>query len=314
MLAYYPYFRGKQYELICIRESAALIAANGLKPIIEVVRPDPGSLGRCLSALEKHHASALVLYKSGCGPLKDGLSEEIKVLVEEAMAKNPLLGWIVRVEDFLNLAKDDLPLGQISLLHDSPADAGRIIEAIGQLGIEVVSHIFVEGGDAGKLYRARFKPYSRVLVKDGFKRKKNADYIHPEVDPFSDLYLTYGDEGLQGFGDFLTVGSYYAEGGGQAYAVAIHITFKNEEADGAIFVHHFVSDSNDTPADPAAKFHEALEKLARAIGSPNCKILRTQAVEEFLDLHRRGHYPGLGYVKKLSMQHHLELMVGAVPR
>lgn len=35
---YYPYFRGKQYELIAIRERAGLIAENDFVPIIEPVK------------------------------------------------------------------------------------------------------------------------------------------------------------------------------------------------------------------------------------------------------------------------------------
>lgn len=35
---YYPYFRGKQYELITIREMAPVFAQAGFHPIIEPVR------------------------------------------------------------------------------------------------------------------------------------------------------------------------------------------------------------------------------------------------------------------------------------
>lgn len=117
---------------------------------------------------------------------------------------------------------------------------------------------------------------------------------------------------MQGFGDFLTVGDEYSEGGGPAYAVAIHLTFVDEDNDSSMFIRHFVSDSNLTPADPAGKFSEALGKLAKAVRKVNSKIMKTKAVLEFLDLHDRGHYPGLGYVKKLSMQHHIELMMDVV--
>lgn len=287
-----------------------MLAAAGFTPIIEVVRPDSNSLVRCLASLEEYGSGALIVSKPAHGPLKDGLTPEIRGAVSAAMERNPLLGWLVRVEDVLTQSGEQLRGATIAVLHDSAADASKVIDVLAQAEAQVTSHIFVDGSDAGTLYRARFKEDRRIIVRDGFKRKRNADYLSPEIEPFSELYLTHFDERMQGFGDFLTVGSYYAEGGGQAYAVAIHITFKDDDADGAIFVHHFVSDSNDTPADPAAKFHEALNKLASAMTATNPKIARTRAINEFMDLHARRHYPGLGYVKKLSMQHHLELMAG----
>jgi hypothetical protein len=71
---------------------------------------------------------------------------------------------------------------------------------------------------------------------------------------------------------------------------------------------HFKSDRYDTPTDPAGKFAEAVGKLAREMRTDNPKIPRTDAVEEFLGFHRSGHFPGLGYVKKLSMQHHIDVL------
>jgi hypothetical protein len=37
-------------------------------------------------------------------------------------------------------------------------------------------------------------------------------------------------------------------------------------------------------------------------------VLETDAVKEFRSLHKQGHFPGLGYVKKLSMNHHIETL------
>jgi hypothetical protein len=41
---YHPYFRGKQFELITIRESAKLLSDYKFIPIIEPVRESLGSL------------------------------------------------------------------------------------------------------------------------------------------------------------------------------------------------------------------------------------------------------------------------------
>ena len=75
-----------------------------------------------------------------------------------------------------------------------------------------------------------------------------------------------------------------------------------------MFIHHFVSDRSDTPTDPAGKFSEALEKLVQEIDRSSTLVTRTEALGEFVGLHHRGHFPGLGYVKKLSMKHHIETL------
>ena len=113
---------------------------------------------------------------------------------------------------------------------------------------------------------------------------------------------------MDGFGDFLTVGDDYSEGGGPAYAVAIHLTFINPEEDDVMYIYHFVSDTKDTPTDPAGKFAQALAKLIKKLDSGASHLADTSAIAEFRDLHTKKHFPGLGQVKKLSMIHHIETM------
>jgi hypothetical protein len=48
--------------------------------------------------------------------------------------------------------------------------------------------------------------------------------------------------------------------------------------------------------------------MMQVLNRSKSKILETSAVKEFRDLHRQGHFPGLGYVKKLSMNHHIETL------
>ena len=113
---------------------------------------------------------------------------------------------------------------------------------------------------------------------------------------------------MDGFGDFLIVGDGYSEAGGPAYAVAIHLTFIDPDDDNSMWIHHFVSDRQDTPTDPAGKFAEALARMMKVLNKPNSKIVETSAVQEFRALHGQGHFPGLGQVKKLSMNHHIETL------
>lgn len=58
---YHPYFRGKQFELITIREMAPLLAENDFVPIIEPVREALGGLKKTLKAVCDAGGKAIVI-------------------------------------------------------------------------------------------------------------------------------------------------------------------------------------------------------------------------------------------------------------
>ncbi|MDI5550101.1 sce7725 family protein, partial [Salmonella enterica subsp. enterica serovar Weltevreden] len=50
---YYPYFRGKQFELLAIRDTANVMAEAGFTPIIEPVREALNGLERTLKTIKE---------------------------------------------------------------------------------------------------------------------------------------------------------------------------------------------------------------------------------------------------------------------
>ncbi|MBD8061019.1 sce7725 family protein [Oceanitalea stevensii] len=306
---YHPYFRGKQFELIAIRESAPLLATSGFVPIIEPVRESLSGLERTLSALEMAGGECILVVNPHHGDHRKD-SQYIAALVAERRnqgSSSILPGLLLRSntppQDALALVSAHTE-ERAAIIHAGFTDARLIARALtGEM--PVAKNIFV-AEHTNMLYRRHFMDSPRILVRDGFERKRNADY--DEVDNFSDLHITHNDLGMNGYGDFLTVGDHYSEGGGPAYAVAIHLSYIDSDHDDAMFVYHFVSDTNDTPTDPAGKFGQALAKLITRLDSGNSMLLESTAIAEFRDLHSKGHFPGLGYVKKLSIKHHLETL------
>jgi hypothetical protein len=138
------------------------------------------------------------------------------------------------------------------------------------------THIFFDES-CGKLYQKHFSGANRILLRDRFQRMRNRDY--ELVGPFSDLHVTFPDEGMNGFGDFLIVGDDYSESGGPAYAITIHLTFIDPDQDDAMQIYHFKSKRLDTPKDPAGKFAEALAAMMKTLHAPNAKVLETAAVK-----------------------------------
>ncbi len=305
---YYPYFRGKQYELITIREMAVVLAEKNFVPVIEPVRESLGGLKKALSAVYEAGGRAIVIVNPYYGDHKeDGAS--ITGLLQESFSNidNISAGILLR---------NDMDVNEVMAFYDQHVDHNPVLVHAGftapkELAVALekemagLTNIFIE--DYAKLlYRKHFGQGRRILVRDGFKRQRNADY--KPIEEFTDLHVTYDELGMAGFGDFLIAGDVYSESGGPAYAVAIHITFIDPDKDDVMYIYHFVSNTNDTPTDPAGKFAQALEKLIAKLDSGNSHILETDAVQEFRSLHAKGHFPGLGYVKKLSMKHHIETL------
>lgn len=306
-MAYYPYFRGKQFELLALREKAPLIAEAKLTPIIEPVRESLAGLERALDALQEAKGKAIVILNPKYGDHSDD-SGAIVELMRDRYAESGFLPGLLLQEDLdpreFSRLLENISAHEVALIHAGFDDDAVVNAEIKQRDLEV-SNIFIEKS-TGMLYRRRFQQKPRVLVSDGLNQKKNADY--PDVERFSDLHVTYSERGFDGFGDFSIVGDNYSDTGGPAWAVAIHITFIDPDRDGEMFVYHFKSDTNDTPVDPGGKFLEAVAKLVEEADAPNTKILQSSAIEKFRELYQREHFPGLGYVKKLSIIHHLETM------
>ena len=108
-----------------------------------------------------------------------------------------------------------------------------------------------------------------------------------------------------------TIGEQYREGGGPAYAVAVHLTYLNAGDANTIWIKHYVSDSNFDTSDPGNKTREALAKLFGEKQSSAFQLPTTPALRELLDYQARDHFPGLGMLKKLSMWHHLDVVASA---
>jgi len=304
---YYPYFRGKQFELITVRESAGVLATAEFVPIIEPVKESLNGLNRAIQAVCNEGGSAVVVVNPYHGDhAEDG--EGISTLLADAFGECDNIAAGI-------LLKKDMTVAQAMEVYHQHADHDRVMihagfvdgrglaEALGA-DLTQIKHVFFES--CGLLYRRHFGGTTRILLKDGFERRRNRDY--PEVEPFSDLHVTYGDQGGDGFGDFLTVGDDYSESGGPAYAVAIHLTFIDPTKDNGMYIYHFVSETQDTPADPAGKFGEALDLLMLKLAQSDSHLFESSAIQEFRDLADRGHFPGLGYTKKLSMKHHIETL------
>jgi hypothetical protein len=123
---------------------------------------------------------------------------------------------------------------------------------------------------------------------------------------FSDMNTAAGNPDGLDFGDFSIVGNYYTDSGGPAYAVTIHHIHFQEDS-GPLDISHFISNRTKSRVDTPGKVIEAVEKLVLALNELNPS--NTEACDEYRKMANLQVSKGLGYLKRLAIQHHLELML-----
>jgi len=302
---YFPYLRGKQYELLALREESIFLAnKKNIIPIIEPVKDDKSPLIKAIKALNRALAPFILIVNPQDGELAN---QTIDVIDEADLAPNSngYLGFIINykttlksIENFLNKYRDY----RICFIHFSDfRDLTELRKIFGRHP-NIEFQIFIDGA-FGKDYQDSFSDSNRALIKDSFRKaKKNSEYKGREDEFFSDAHLNYKKLGFQGFGDFTVIGSDYESSGGPAYSVAIHFTYLKISE---LRIRHFVSDRlPESILDRGGKFLEALGKMIKFI-EDNPQFDICDSCNEFQSLYRSKEFPQLGHVKKLSIKHHL---------
>ncbi|WP_437653087.1 sce7725 family protein [Sorangium sp. So ce1182] len=308
---YYPYLRAKTYDVKAIVNTASVLAQNGkILPIFEPVRDPSTTLLKNASSLGRAGLAVGLVLNPLVGTLIGSPNKTTKLMRDMQSAGAtvvPVYSVTTTTQPQDVQAFQAQFSGQSVYVHwGVPSNLNQVAAAI--LLAKSSTHMFLDGATSSA-YQLMFPAASRVLLRDGFQAKaKNAAY--PNQSFFSDLHLTYGALGFAGFGDFSTIGFRFSDTGGPAYAVAIHMV--EDFAKQGIFCDHFVSTSNQTPTDPAGKFGEAVAALAAYCQARPGSLDFSAACKELLQYHALGDYHGLGNVKSLSIQHHLELMATIV--
>lgn len=304
---YFPYLRGKQFELLALREIGNRINGGLISPTLEPVKNSIDSLERALDSMVANNINFNLVINPIHGDFKSDSTELIDFINRKLEGYDNFQLAII-VHQFINLDAISLLLNRlsfdrpISLIHKARLnDIDALLNWVRDY--EIKYNFFGESFPVRR-YRGIITGNTKVLLEDRFKpQAKNADYLSIPDEFFSDDHQYFEEDGFIGFGDYLTIGDDYSESGFLPFAVAIHLTYERDN--GQIWIRHFVSDSNSDSTDPAGKFGEALEKLVEFIDDED---IHTDAAEEFRQLHRDERYPGLGSIKKLSIKHHLQLV------
>lgn len=314
---YYPYFRGRQNELLCLRE---LLESNKLSdkiiPVIEPVRFNSTFFTTLEQFIQKDRK--IIIIKN---PQVGNFFAEQRVTEEKAMnetddKKKKKLEKTL--EKYATILQDEHLLPAY-IMDDEIKDkiiAGEIKSKEVILINKDKGNYSLYFGDGNKLEAMlTFIPkdedfkdevYGKtVILEDVYnKARRNVDYLEKPDDMFSMNHLVFEKRGYQGFSDFSIVGDEYEESGFAPLAIAIHIVYFDEKK--VLRIHHFVSDSNENPFDAARKFEEAVGKI---VDWDNLqKMTMTDGLSQLISCYEHGKFPGLGVIKKYSLMHHLELL------
>lgn len=292
---YYPILRGKQFELIALRELVTHIQPDLICPVIEPVRGNLSPLIKTLEALAESGIKPLVVINPSIGDFARGTQGLIE-LARDPKNFTPCIKT-KSVADLSLLAELELSLSDVAVFIEAGMDKS-LLDELRDASCVLVNKDRVHPGALAQLKNV-------VLFGDFFDKKiRNADY--QERSFYSSLHTEWKSyANAIGFGDYTILSEEYSEAGGPAYVVTIHLSYVDADEFDAMYVRHFSSFNDDSPANPGGKFKSALEKVSKYIRENPGVFTKTQGLEELLSLHESP-FPGLGQVKKYSMKHHIE--------
>ena len=314
---YYPYLRGRQNELLCLRE---LLNAGKLStkviPIIEPVKFSSTffstltkfiELGRTVIVIRNHKVGSFLKELTDMKMnIEKQNDEKKKIKLQETLYKyrsvwnDPSIqkAYIVDSDIVSKILKNKIA-GKDTVMINLKKGNYHFYEEYGDK-ITGKYTVVPKGEDFEDIIEDEM-----IMLEDGYRKaKRNIDYIQNPDEAFSRNHIVYKKRGFVGFSDFSIVGNEYEESGFAPLAIAIHIMyFGNKEE---LRVHHFVSESNESISDPARKFEEAMNSLIEWEGFDD--LPQTIGLKSLVECYDVGKFPGLGVIKKYSLMHHIEMM------
>lgn len=314
---YFPYLRGRQNELLCLRELLDLNKlSNNIIPVIEPVRCNSTFFTTITKFIEANR-KIIVIQNPKVGNFKKDY-QEMKKKIEEETDDNKKKKLQESLEKYKEVLKDSHVISAY-LCNDTIVrkclEGTKNVKDIVLINLGSDTYEFYEENGNKLEAKYTFIPKDEdfkdevvgkvVVLEDSYiKAKRNVDYIESPDELFSRNHLVYRKRGYTGFSDYSIVGKAYEESGFAPLAVAIHILYFGKKDE--LRVHHFVSESNENITDPARKFAEAMQNL---IQWDRFDIIpKTYGLQNLIDYYTNGKFPGLGVIKKCSIMHHLEII------
>lgn len=303
---YFPYLRGKQFELIALREFAIQYPnTEQIIPIIEPVKSTFNGLATAARIMFEQNLRFALVLNPADGDFKritKDILSEISILSENMEKWIPTFLYQNNGETILSAIQDQ-ELNNVMVIFKNGIDiSDSILNFLSHSQIQYI----VNGAPNSRITMRRLNllENKRIIRLDNCfaEQPRNVDYLNIPEDKFTEQHRFYSDDHFYGISDYTALPKDFIDGGMLPYAVAIHMTYEKNQDE--IYVRHFVSDTNDDQSNIQRKFFEAATKLKYFFTDRT----KTTAINELITLLDDEKYPGLGVIKKLSIKNHIELM------
>lgn len=297
-MIYYPYLRGRMYDLLALKElvEQRRLSQNVI-PIIEPVRDSKELLQTVQTLIEFQQPFSVIanpqvsvygLNDTKLFPLPD--LSKLDFFHPSAILAADFSSDFVKTT---GLQKSLLIVKDYELLK--AYQKTQVLKAVDKVLIPDVARIQLLVADKA------------VKLVDPLTFVKHVeDYQLLEDEFFEPADWNYQVDNFSGFGDYSMVGHVYFDKGMPSRAIALHLIYVTKT--GELRIHHFVSDSNEKMSGQKEKFFEALNKMVLWCRQNISGLNQTPALEKLLSYAQQDKFPGLGIIKKLSLMHHFELM------
>lgn len=289
-MIYYPYLRGRQFDLAALSTFTETATPN-VVPIIEPVRDVP-ALPKLLSRAHQNGQSLAVIknpqvdhynYQAAKRYPIDDLFRfpEIKpaYILTPLLPSEQLENSLVIVQHYADL--------KLFIDHDWLPNSATILAPP-----EARIRRLLAGRNFGHLF-------DHYQVPD-----HSAEFSRLTDSFFSNDWQFAEQYGETGFSDYLTQGAPYFERGHASRTVTLHLIYLSNQQ---IRIRHFVSDQHEDFKHQREKYFEALTKAVAWINTLS-PVNQTPATAQLLQLADEHHFPGMGVLKSLTIQHHLTIM------
>ncbi|HKI90040.1 MAG TPA: sce7725 family protein, partial [Draconibacterium sp.] len=221
---YFPYLRGRQFELIALREFAIEREDNNnVFPIIEPVKKTFNSFKLAIPKFIEGTIPFAIILNPQVGDLvgHEGIYEELEDELEDCSWTPAFI-----VKDNLKEIKAVIKKYQFD---DVMLICSKIVDTSSDKFLDLATGNNVEYivTEENKSLKRKLKGSGKnlVLLSDCFiPKKRNSDYLNALAEKFTEENIFFDDDGYFGFSDYTTVSSEFNEGGTTPYAVSIHLT------------------------------------------------------------------------------------------
>ena len=217
---YCPYLRGKQFELLALREFSGEFANNGkIVPIVEPVKKRVNGLNSAITTMIENGMKFAIVLNPREGDYKhpsvdNDILDSLTSIGEDREHWIPAYIYRNNGQKLLEHA-DRHNLTNLMIVFPSGADVNNE-ELMEFLSNDKVAYVVSGNLSNNRSARGRLRKLGKALIslEDRFNDKpRNADYANEVDEIFSEDFAYYQEDGLAGFSDYTPMAKDFIEGG-----------------------------------------------------------------------------------------------------